>query len=78
MSNRNEAGVHGGIRDGHVVTIRRGTVSLADSRFTQTDNGRLYAALCECGEGGLGWTAADALDDLKTCPLSTTDTEVGG
>lgn len=78
MSNRNKAAAHGGIRDSHVVTIRRGFVSINDCIFTQSDEGRLYCAFCECGENALGVTAAAALDDLKASPLSTNDAEVGG
>lgn len=69
MAKQKKSGaVHGGVRDGHVATIRRGIVSLLDRSFTQTDEGRLYAAFCECGATGLGETEAIALATLSQSP----------
>lgn len=53
---------HGEIREGHAATLRRGYVSLIDHLFTATDDGRLYAAFCECGASAIGGNAAEALE----------------
>lgn len=62
----------------HTVEFRQGYIQLhvtiehADNSITDkpggwvdSENGKLYAALCSCGEQAVGWSRAEAVGHLE-------------